>query len=137
MQALPSRLVSLEEDWVPANGYLRELGFSLGGNWDYDRGSFDRPLDEARLVWLRLPFEVMHGRLDAEADGAGTRIRFGQPYVLKHIYNAGLDEEAQPRALGGLIDQFASPVDPDAELEPRWTEQAEQWLRQVEQRYPQ
>jgi hypothetical protein len=34
--------------------------------------------------------------------------------------------------VGALVDQFQKPVDPDADVEPSWVEQAEDVLRKVE-----
>jgi len=113
---------------------LERLGFVIGGNWDYDHGSFDRPLDDRRQVWVRLPFGVVSGRLDAEAPEQDTKIRFGTPYVLRHVYEEGLDEDAVPFGSGGVFDQFRDPADPDAEVAPHWREMAEIVLRQAERR---
>jgi len=136
MHPLPSRLVSQEREFAPVRSALSARGFSLGGGWDYDRGSFDCALDEARKVFLRLPFEVASGRLDSEAEDNQARIRFGQPYVLKHVYNEGLDPEAKMRIAGGLVDQFSDPADPDAPIEAEWIAKAEAKLREVERLDP-
>ncbi|MFC5530123.1 YugN family protein [Cohnella yongneupensis] len=136
MQSIPSSLTSQEQEFVIVKNGLSEHGFSLGGNWDYDHGSFDCALDDANKVWLRLPFDVTNGNLDSETQEIDAKIRFGEPYVLKHIYNEGLDKEAQPRVLGALVDQFSDPVDPDAPIESRWVEEAKTKLRKVEAIYP-
>ncbi|RUS45538.1 YugN family protein [Cohnella sp. AR92] len=136
MIPLTSRLTSHVQDFVQAQSALAEKGFSLGGSWDYDRGSFDCALDEANKVWLRLPFRVTSGSVDSETEDNHARIRFEEPYVLKHLYNEGLDSEAQPRTLGAMFDQFQDPVDPDASIEPRWVEAAQARLREVERIYP-
>ncbi|WP_239614935.1 YugN family protein [Cohnella mopanensis] len=136
MYTLSSSLTSQVQDYAVSRNALLKHGFSLGGNWEYDHGSFDCVLDDANKVWLRLPFEVTSGNLDSEAEEASTEIRFGQPYVLKHVYNEGLDREAQPRALGALMDQFSDPVDADADIESNWIERAKRKLQEVEALYP-
>lgn len=136
MHAIPSLLTSQVKDYVSASNDLSEHGFGLGGNWEYDHGSFDCALDEANKVWLRLPFDVTIGNLDSEKQENNAKIQFGQPYVLKHIYNEGLDQEAQPRAIGGLMDQFSDPIDPDDEIESHWIDKAKQKLNTVEKIYP-
>lgn len=136
MHAIPSLLTSQVKDYVTASNDLSEHGFGLGGNWEYDHGSFDCALDEANKVWLRLPFDVTIGNLDSEKQENNAKIQFGQPYVLKHIYNEGLDQEAQPRAIGGLMDQFSDPIDPDDEIESHWIDKAKQKLNTVEKIYP-
>ncbi|QMV43503.1 YugN family protein [Cohnella cholangitidis] len=136
MHTLSSSLTSQVQDYEVSRNALLDHGFTLGGNWDYDHGSFDCALDEANKVWLRLPFEVTAGNLDSEAGEVSTEIQFGQPYVLKHVYNEGSDREAQPRALGALIDQFSDPLDADAEVDSKWIEQAKRKLQEVEAIYP-
>ncbi len=136
MHSIPSSLTSQEQEFVIVKNDLSEHGFSLGGSWDYDHGSFDCALDDKHQVWLRLPFNVTNGNLDSESQEIDAKIKFGEPYVLKHLYNEGSDKEAQPRILGALIDQFQDPVDKDADIEARWIDQAKSKLRQVEAIFP-
>lgn len=132
MQSIPSSLTSQEQEFVIVKNDLTEHGFALGGSWDYDHGSFDCALDAKHQVWLRLPFDVTNGNLDSESQEIDATIRFGEPYVLKHVYNEGLDKEAQPRVLGAMIDQFQDPVDKDAKIESHWIDEAKSKLRRVE-----
>jgi hypothetical protein len=136
MHAFPSSLTNQVQPFSRAREVLSGQGFSLGGNWDYDHGSFDCALDEANKVWLRLPFQVTVGSLDSEAFDDETHIQFGEPYALKHVYNEGSDHEAQPRGLGALVDQFQDPIDPDDEIESKWIDLAKQRLIQVESLFP-
>jgi hypothetical protein len=136
MYAILSSLTSQVQEYVIVKNALSEHGFALGGNWSYDHGSFDCALDEANKVWLRLPFDVTNGNMDSESQENDTKIRFGQPFVLKHVYNEGLDREAQPRALGAMMDQFSDPVDPDDEIESHWIDRAREKLNTVESIYP-
>ncbi|MCQ6558657.1 YugN family protein [Paenibacillus mendelii] len=137
MIPLSSKLEATEQEFVEMRTKLENYQFSLGGSWEYDHGSFDRALDEANKVWLRLPFDVINGNLDAETEDNDAKIRFGQPFVLKHVYNEGLSSEAQPRTVGSLIDQFQTPTDPDAEIEAHWVDKAKHVLGEVEQTFPQ
>ncbi|MEK8126974.1 YugN family protein [Paenibacillus filicis] len=132
---LESKLVGVEEPFDKAISVLQPLEFALGGNWDYEHGCFDRYLDEGHKVWLRIPFEVTHGLLEGEHGGTGTVIQLGSPFVLKHLYNEGLDAEAQIRVVGALIDQFQEPVDKDAPVEDKWIDQARSLLQEVENRW--
>lgn len=136
MYAIPSTLTSQAHDYNQANSTLSTNGFGLGGNWEYDHGSFDCALDEVNKVWLRLPFDVTVGHLDSESTENNATIRFGQPFVLKHVYNEGTDHEAQPRALGAMLDQFSDPVDPDGDVESHWIELARSKLKIVELLFP-
>lgn len=136
MVPISSTLTSQVQEFVPFRSTVAERGFVLGGNWDYDHGSFDCALDDANKVWLRIPFEVTIGNLDSESEENDAKIRFGEPYVLKHVYQEGLDREAHPRTAGALVDQFSDPVDPDAEVEPNWVDEAKRKLREIEAIYP-
>lgn len=132
MISLESPIVRRKEAFEQARTYLYGMEFSLGGNWDYEHGSFDRYLDEGHKVWLRLPFEVTRGTLEGDTGATDAIIQFGTPFVLKHVYNEGLDKEAQVRTYGAMVDQFQEPLDKDADIEPKWVEQAKDLLRQVE-----
>lgn len=128
-----SELENHVEGFVTLNNFFGELEFTLGGNWDYEHGYFDRFLDEAHMVWLRIPFEVTSGTMDGISDASDAIVKLGTPFVLKHIYNDGLDPEAVPNVYGGLINQFQEPVDKDADIEAHWVEQAKHILQVVEQ----
>jgi hypothetical protein len=136
MYPISSSLTSQVQEFDKVRSAVAGHGFTLSGNWDYDSGTFDCALDDANQVWLRLPFEVTIGNLDSEADETDAKIRLGEPFVLKHVYNEGLDREAQPRAAGALLDQFSDPVNADADIEPRWIEKAKQRLQEIETLYP-
>ncbi len=136
MYPISSNLTSQVQEFVPFRSAAAERGFVLGGNWAYDRGSFDCALDNQNKVWLRIPFEVTIGNLDSETEENDAKIRFGEPYVLKHLYNEGSDDEARMRTFGALVDQFSDPANPDAEIEAHWIEKAKQKLREIEAIYP-
>lgn len=136
MIAFSSQLENRTEDFVNVSHYLDKFEFTLGGNWDYEHGYFDRYLDEAHKVWLRIPFTVISGTMDGLSDESDAVVRLGTPFVLKHIYNEGLDSEATPRIYGALFDQFQNPVDKDAEIETKWVTQAKELMMQVEQGFP-
>ena len=136
MIPLHSRLESVENEYVQARAKLEEHQFALGGGWEYDRGSFDRFLDEGHKVWLRLPFRVLSGNLDGETDDNDARIRFGQPFVLKHLYREGTDPDVRTPAIGGTLNQFQDPENPDAEIEAEWIDKARQVLESVEPLFP-
>jgi hypothetical protein len=132
-----SELENQVEGFVSLNDFFRRFEFTLGGNWDYDHGYFDRYLDGDHKVWLRIPFEVTSGTLDGISDDSDATVKLGTPFVLKHIYNEGLDPEAVPNVYGSLINQFQEPIDKDADVEAHWLEQAKQILQEVEQSFRQ
>lgn len=132
MMPISSSLEGRETKFTEMQVLLAGRQFVLGGNWDYAGGSFDRALDEAHKVWLRIPFQVTDGTIDSELSENNARIRFDEPYVLKHVYNEGNDPEASARVMGAMFDQFQSPVDPDGAVEPKWVERAQELMREVE-----
>jgi hypothetical protein len=136
LKPLQSTIENKEEAFDSVRNYLHGYEFTLGGNWDYEHGSFDRHLDEAHKVWLRIPFQVTQGVLDGDTDDTDAMIQIGTPFVLKHVYNEGLDKEAHVHAsAGSLIDQFQEPVDKDAPVEEQWVSKAERLLKEVEQNW--
>lgn len=136
MISLTSTLEQREAAFANWNDYLGQYDFTLGGNWEYDHGYFDRFLDEERKVWLRIPFRVTHGTFDGDNPDSDAVVRLGKPFILKHLYNDGLDGEAKPQIYGALIDQFQDPIDKDASVEQKWVEKASELLRKLEQGLP-
>lgn len=132
MIPINSSIINNVEAFDQVRQYLHGYGFVLGGNWDYDHGYFDRSLDGENKVWLRVPFTVTKGELDGDTDATNAIIQIGQPFVLKHLYNEGLDKEAHVKTYGALIDQFQEPVDKDAPVEPHWTDEARTIIGEVE-----
>jgi len=131
--AIESKLTNRELDLAELQGALERLDFTLGGNWEYDRGCFDKRLDgEKQTVWLRVPFEVVHGRLDPDAPEPGTRVVVGAPFVLRHLYNPGDDHAAEFYTLGALVNQFQAPIDPDAAVADADVTKAKEVLQEVE-----
>jgi len=111
-------------------GYLRDKiadrGFTIGGNWEYYKGSFDSVLwkEAGETIYLRVPFIVTSGELDNE----DAQIRFQKPFVIKHVENIGLDYDE-----GSLLDatgasQFQTPLDKDGYIhdKSRWIQAGEQ-----------
>lgn len=136
MIPLTSSLEQREAPFTYWSDYLRQHEFTLGGNWEYDHGFFDRYLDEAHKAWLRIPFQVTGGAFDGDSADSDAVVTLGKPFVLKHLYNEGLDIEASPKVYGSLLDQFQEPVDKDAEVDSRSLERAKQILRDIEHGIP-
>jgi YugN-like family len=114
-------------------GYIREVlqpEFTLA-NWDYEHGYFDCTLDEQEgMVYLRLPVKVLQGELDSP----DAWLEMGTPFVLKHVYQTGVEEDTgyyEP-IVSAMMNQFQQPVDKDAEIEEKWMRQAEQKVKQLE-----
>lgn len=133
MLELHSSISGRTVDLAEARMKTEAAGFVLGGNWEYDGGFFDKALDEQNMVWLRLPFEVTQGSLDSEQKQPVGTVRFGTPFVLKHVYEEGVDREAAPGLLSSFVNQFQQPADPDDKVDPQWAERAKEELRALEQ----
>lgn len=110
---------------------IKGLGYSIGGNWDYHKGSFDNVLwrEGGETIYLRLPFEVLEGDLDHHQ----AYIRFQTPYVIKHVVNMGLDKDENSLLTSTGFNQFQHPVDKDGTIEnkSRWAIAGEQAVEQV------
>jgi hypothetical protein len=132
MIPIPSALENKEAAFANVSEDLGRYEFTLGGNWEYDHGYFDRCLDEARMVWIRVPFRVTSGSFDGDSASSDAVIQLDRPFVLKHIYNEGLDLEADAMMYKALVDQFQTPVDKDARVEEKWIAEAKSLLKEVE-----
>lgn len=114
------RLQFLEEKMKP-------MGYVIGGNWEYDRGSFDYKMsDEDEYLYLRVPFVAVKGSLDVR----GTEVELQQPFLLAHQYESGIDEEAES---AGMLNQFQEPEDKDAPFPPEWKDKGVQLVKELEQ----
>ncbi|PLR96064.1 YugN-like family protein [Bacillus sp. T33-2] len=92
---------------------LEELGYTIGGNWEYDHGYFDYKIDdEEGEQYLRLPFQAVDGQVDDE----GSIVRVGRPFLLSHIYDTGIDEEGNVGNISASFNQFKEPANKDAEF---------------------
>ncbi|GED29871.1 MULTISPECIES: YugN family protein [Brevibacillus] len=115
-------------------GFFREaLGpnFTLA-NWDYEQGYFDQALDDQNMVYLRLPIKVLQGELDS----ADAWVELGTPFVLRHVYQTGVEQDIgyyEPLA-SSAMNQFQEPLDKDAKVSSRWIHQAEAIVRELENR---
>lgn len=108
---------------------LKRLQFVIGGNWEYDHAFFDYKLesDDEKYVYLRIPVSTEIGNLDE----AGAQVRIGKPLVLAHRFESGIDHDGPQRA--GMLNQFQTPEEKDADVDEIYIEQAKEIIKQVEQ----
>ncbi|MET3576644.1 YugN family protein [Bhargavaea ullalensis] len=94
---------------------MSEHGFTLSGNWEYEEGMFDGILNRegGETVYLRMPFDVISGTLEHP----DTLLAFGQPFVIKHVVNVGLDHDESALLASTGFDQFQKPLAKDAHIE--------------------
>lgn len=122
---LENELCALNE----AEEVMKGLGFSYGGNWDYDHGYFDYKLDdEVGYTFLRVPFKAVDGELDKK----DTVIQLGEPFLLAHKYQIGLDDNAETGNISGSFNQFSEPQDPDASIDKKWISIGEDLVKKIE-----
>lgn len=113
-----------------AEDVLKSMGFSYGGNWDYDHGYFDYKLDdEEGYTFLRIPFKAVEGELEKSE----TTIQIGVPFLLAHKYQIGLDDNAGAGNLSGSVNQFSEPQDPDATIDKKWIGIGKELLKKAEE----
>jgi hypothetical protein len=114
---------------------LKPLGYVIGGGWDYDHGYFDYKIDEeVGYTFLRLPFKPVDGELGER----GVSVSLGQPFLLSHKFQKGLDDNTDP--LNGLIpmtynsvfNQFQEPVDKDAKVDNKYMTVARSLVQELE-----
>ncbi|WP_059103683.1 YugN-like family protein [Shouchella shacheensis] len=113
---------------------LRQLGYTMGGNWDYDHGCFDYKIsEEDGYTFLRLPFSA----IDGEIGTRGATVQLGAPYLLHHVYQKGTGQDPDigliPEVADGLINQFQSPVEKDGEVDEKYMTVARNLVQELEE----
>ncbi|PDY45044.1 hypothetical protein COL30_14310 [Bacillus pseudomycoides] len=109
---------------------LKPLGYSIGGNWDYEKGCFDYKIDEEDgYQFLRVPFTAVEGELDVP----GVVVRLGTPYLLSHVYQDELDDQVNTLAAGASgLDQFAEPQDADGNIKRKYIDIGKALVKELE-----
>ncbi|GIN61984.1 hypothetical protein J27TS8_19770 [Robertmurraya siralis] len=111
MIEVPSSIEGKEYHLDDLERLLKPIGYSIGGNWDYDHGFFDYKMDDKEgYQFLRVPFQVVEGQLDSSV----CTVKLGRPFLLSHQYEGGIDEEAEVGNITATINQFQSPENKDA-----------------------
>ncbi|WP_335870376.1 YugN-like family protein [Bacillus sp. 2205SS5-2] len=129
MIEIPSKLAGQSFQLYNLEENLKPLGYSIGGNWDYDHGYFDYKIDDDEgYQFLRLPFVAVDGQLDSK----GVTVEIGTPFLLSHDYQRGLDDHADAGAFSGTFNQFSEPQDKDANFPEELIEVGKQHLKEVE-----
>ncbi|MCA0986583.1 YugN-like family protein [Guptibacillus algicola] len=108
---------------------LRQLGYSYGGGWEYDHGYFDYKIDdEDGYLYLRVPIKAVKKELDAD----GAIVQIGQPFMLHHMYQAGVDPGGNIGNITASFNQFQEPTDKDAEVDEKWLKFGERYVKQLD-----
>jgi hypothetical protein len=131
MIEIPSALEGKTFQLYKLERELKPLGYVIGGNWDYDHGSFDYKIDdEVGYQFLRLPFEAVDGQLDSH----GTTVKLGRPYLLSHKYQIGVDDHAHIGNFSASFNQFSEPEDPDARFPEKYISVGKALVKELEKR---
>jgi hypothetical protein len=129
MIEVPSKIEGKQFDLYKLEQKLKPIGYSIGGNWDYDHGAFDYKLDdEVGYQFLRVPFTAVDGQLDAR----NCTVEMGRPFLLSHKYQIGLDDHADAGAFSGTVNQFQEPVDKDASFPEQYVDNGKRLVEELE-----
>lgn len=114
-----------------AQAYLKEFGFHMGGNWEYDWGMFDGILqrEDGETIYLRMPFDVIEGELDNQK----AVIEFQKPFIIKHVVNLGLSKDSSDLLSATGFSQFQKPLDQDGHIPQKhnWQEFGEELVGDI------
>lgn len=129
MIELPSKVEGKQFDLYKLEQKLKPIGYTIGGNWDYDHGAFDYKLnDKDGYQFVRLPFQAVDGQLDAN----NCTVKLGRPFLLSHQYEAGLDDEGSTGTFSGTLNQFQEPVDKDARVPENYRDSGKALVQELE-----
>ncbi|WP_251549937.1 YugN-like family protein [Neobacillus muris] len=129
MIELPSKVEGKQFDLYDLEQKLKPIGYSIGGNWDYDHGCFDYKLnDEQGYQFLRLPFTAVDSQLDA----SNCTVKLGRPFLLSHQYEAGVDVQGEAGNFSASFNQFQEPVDKDDSIPSQCVEDGKALVSKLE-----
>lgn len=129
MIEIPSKIEGNQFDLYKLEQLLKPLGYSLGGNWDYDHGAFDYKIaDQDGYQFLRLPFKAVDGQLDARS----CTVELGRPLLLSHLYQDGLDDHAHSDNSSATFNQFQEPIDKDASFPEKFRGEGKTLVQELE-----
>ncbi|RWR06330.1 YugN-like family protein [Siminovitchia fortis] len=108
---------------------LKPRGYTIGGNWDYDKGFFDYKMaNDEGYQFLRIPFTAVDGQLDKR----GAVVELGKPFVLNHVYQGGFDDGPNSGNMTASFNQFAEPEDPDGSLDDKYISKGRDLVKNLE-----
>ncbi|MED3624540.1 YugN-like family protein [Neobacillus thermocopriae] len=129
MIEIPSKVEGLQFDLYKLEQKLKPIGYSIGGNWDYDHGAFDYKISEdSGYQYLRLPFKAIDGQLDAR----GCTVELGRPFLLSHEYEENIDEHGESGVFSGAFNQFQEPTNKDANFPSQYIDVGKALVQELE-----
>lgn len=119
MIEMPSRVEGKEYRLYDLEQLLKPIGYSIGGNWEYDHGYFDYKIDDTNgYQFFRVPFHAVDGQLDTR----GCTVAMDRPFLLSHQYEEGLDSEVDSGNVSASFNQFQEPENKDASVPDKYME---------------
>jgi len=113
MHELHSKIEGMQFDLYKLEQKLKPIGYTIGGNWDYDHGAFDYKInDEGSYQFVRVPFTSVDGQLDSR----NCTVELGRPFILSHVYQGELDDHADTGTFSGTLNQFSEPIEKDSDI---------------------
>ncbi|WP_160722341.1 YugN-like family protein [Bacillus sp. USDA818B3_A] len=129
MHEIPSKVEGKTFELFKLEQKLKPIGYTIGGNWEYDHGSFDYKLnDEDSYEFLRVPFTAVDGELDTR----GCTVEIGRPYLLAHQYEYGIDEHGDTGNFSASLNQFQAPIDEDADIPSQYIDKGKKLVTELE-----
>jgi hypothetical protein len=129
MISIPSKIENQQFLLSDLEDQLKPLGYSIGGGWEYDHGNFDYKIDDGySYLYLRVPFKAVKGQLDK----AGVLVELGQPFLLNHQFERGIDSEIDSGTASLGFNQFQEPEDKDAEVDPKYIDTGKKLVAELE-----
>jgi hypothetical protein len=110
--------------------FFKQQGFEVGGGWEYDHAYYDKQLEHhPGYLFLRIPAYVEEGEF-GERDAV---LRLGAPFLLRHKYQIGLDDNADAGLVTSFVSQFSEPEDADASVREEDVRKGEHVIGELEQ----
>lgn len=129
MIPIPSKIENQQFYLSELEDQLKPLGYSIGGGWEYDHGNFDYKIDDGySYLYLRVPFKAIKGELDRP----GVLVELGQPFLLNHQFERGLDQDVGTASASLGFNQFQEPEDQDAEVDPKYIDTGKKLVEELE-----
>ncbi len=130
MYEIPTKIEGKQYSLYKLEEALKPIGYSIGGGWDYDQGYFDfKMANDEGYQFLRVPFTPVDGELDTR----GVVVQLGKPFILNHVYQEAVDDEAGVGVAAAGFDQFAEPKDRDGDIPKKYIDFGKELVRELEQ----
>ncbi|MCM3457381.1 YugN-like family protein [Heyndrickxia oleronia] len=130
MYEIPTKIEGKQYSLYKLEEALKPIGYSIGGGWDYDQGYFDfKMANDEGYQFLRVPFTPVDGELDTR----GVVVQLGKPFILNHVYQEAVDDEAGVGVAAASFDQFAEPKDRDGDIPKKYIDFGKELVRELEQ----